>query len=160
MSLDQNAIKKVLQLSIQEGLENTSVFMGGAILPNWNNTMVRLLKFLLQERLITIRKVFTLVDNSLMLEAEYSYSEILKGQYPDHTVSPETIAYKLYHSGFTAREEERIQFDHRETRDDFIRTYGGKTLRRQIVRELLTEQKPTPATPYKSAENNHCCCSR
>lgn len=65
------------------------------------------------------------VHKRLLTIGRKCYEEHLRGEYPDHTYSPEAFAYAIVNGEFTPREKKRIRFDHGETEDVFVRLYGG-----------------------------------
>mgnify|MGYP001615327556 FL=1 len=135
----------------------------------WDNSQVRILNCLLQEGVISREDVSAAVDKGIRASGRASLYRHQSHQYctpPDHTNSPEALAYALSKGEFTSGEEGTIHFDHGEDKAAFIKSYCRDTnyFLSWMVERVLTEQ-PSPPLPAErkgsSADwcsDGPCCC--
>lgn len=118
----------------------------------WGNTSARVLKLLIAEEIITEEELLSALDALLKITGRRSYDQHKRGEYPDHTISPQALAYALQNGQFTEKEKYGIKFDHGDTIQTFIESYNSGDLRRTVLDQLLTEQAPV----VHDSDSNGC----
>ena len=74
--------------------------------------------------------------------------------FPDHLQYPEYFAYALAQKHFDPEELKKIKFDHGETPESFVKSYGKKNLIQYLKKEMLKTRRPK----FKGG-SGHCACS-
>ena len=131
---------KTIENAVVDGIGQQTIHEGFISFMRWNNKNARILSFLIKEGVITKEKVLGAIHALLIKTGRACYGQHLAGTYPDHTSSPQALAYTLKHNAFTQKEEQRIKFDHGETKSSFIELYEGN-IQLSIYNQLTTERE-------------------
>lgn len=131
---------KALEKAVIEGIEQVTFYGGSTTFVGWNSRNTRVLNVLIKEGVVTQEKLLGTIHTLLKKTGRNCYNQHMRGEYPDHTSSPQAFAYALKHDEFTQKEERRIQFDHGETKLSFIEHYAGN-IQQSIFNQLTTEKE-------------------
>ncbi len=124
---------------------------------SWNNSYRKILNCFIEENILEHEDIEEIFHKRLLQAGRQCFMQHLKaGIPPDHVGSPNALAYALDNDEFTSKEEEQIQFDHGETKEEFIQLYGKNTLEK-ILQFLQTEQKPSISSNSDESECDGCC---
>ncbi len=123
-----------------------------------SNTETQIINMLIAGEVISKEDVEKALHSVLLRVGRECYKQHTRGEYPDHTISPEALAYAILHGEFTQKERDRIRFDHRETESDFTRVYGKNVLEK-IVQSVLVERTPVVFEGGLTCSCGECGCS-
>ena len=91
-----------------------------ANLSSWDAVSTECLNMCLRLRLIEEDVVIAKITESIRRIGRLSYNQhIMRGIAPDHTLSPQSLAFAIQHGEFTDEELGRIKFEHGETPNSF-----------------------------------------
>lgn len=150
------AFKKGLNSSVLLVI-NTIILSGEHVVSLlWGNSSARILRLLIKENVVSADEIYSALHIRLKKLGRDCFEHHKRGEYPDHTLSPEALAYALVNDEFTDKEKFSIRFDG-ETLEEFVKLYTHGDLRKKILDKLLTEKEPIP--PSDSDNHTcHCCC--
>jgi len=102
------------------------------------------IQFCLKSDILTVAVLRDWIREYLAGKARLNLSSLKKPSggnelYPDHTQSPQALAYGIHHRVFTAEQIGQIQFDHSETAETFMK--GSATT---LVDDLVKQLVPPP----------------
>lgn len=147
---------KALEKAVTDGIEQVTIYEGSVTFMGWNNKNARILGVLIKEGVVTKEKLLGVIHTLLKKIGRACYNQHLAGEYPDHTSSPQALAYALKHDEFTPKEERRIKFDHSETKSSFIELYAGN-IQQSIFNQLITEREGPIKMPTGVADECFDC---
>ena len=147
---------KTLEKAVIDGIERVTIHEGSVTFMSWNNKNARILSFLIKEGVVTQEKLLEAIHTLLKKTGRACYNQHLTGEYPDHTSSPQALAYALKHDEFTPKEERHIRFDHGETKSSFIELYAGNV--QQSIFNQLTNEREDPAKMLAGATDECFDC--
>ena len=127
---------------------------GPHVMPfGWDNRSARILAVLLEEEVLQKQDVVDHIHPRLIELGRRCFEQYQRGEYPDHTISPEAFAYALHHREFSHKEERGIRFDHGETVASFINEYNkNDALPERIFQQLITEKQSMATLEYSGSE--------
>lgn len=96
---------KTLEKAVTDGIEHATIYEDSIAFMGCNNKNVRILSVLIKEGIVTQEKVLKAIHILLKKTGRACYEQHLAGKYPDHTSSPQALAYALKHHEFTPEEE-------------------------------------------------------
>ncbi len=135
----------------------SSVLIINDFVYSWDNSCRKILNCFIEENILNRKDIEKILHERLLQAGRQCFMQHLKeGIFPDHVSSPDALAYALGHNEFTAEEEKQIQFDHGETKKDFIQLYGKSALEKTI-HFLLTEQKNSISSISDESDCDGCC---
>jgi len=122
---------------------------------SWDNSYSKILNCFLEEGVLSHEDIEKVLHEGLLQAGRQCFIQHLKaGIYPDHVISPQSLAYALDHNEFATEEEKQIQFDG-ETKEEFIQRYG-KDILKKIIQFLQTEQKPSVSSISDESDCGGC----
>lgn len=142
-----------------ECIAQLDVYEGGFLLIASERRLVR--QFL-DAGFVGEEEVKAALHRALIKMARECYTQHRKGQYPDHTKNPCALAYGLVHKAFSPREVRKIRFDHGDTIESFIASFGcedgGGRYLDKVFEQLTAEPKPVPSHSGCSFCQEHGTC--
>jgi len=137
------------QQELREAVLNAlnHIELSGPYVIGWDNRSARILQVLLAEEVLSRDAVLDRLSQRLKEMGRFCFRQHQRGEYPDHTASPEAFAYALHHREFSRAEEVSIRFDHCMTITSFVDEYNfGDRLRERVFNKLTTERRLPMAT--------------
>jgi hypothetical protein len=88
---------------------------------SWDTVSTKCLNMCLRLKLIEETVVIAKITESIRRIGRLSYNQhIMRSIAPDHTLSPQSLAFAIQHGEFTDEELGEIKFDHGETPNSFM----------------------------------------
>jgi hypothetical protein len=114
-------------------------------IPAWSDEHRRFLNFCIDENILSQEELEKAATARIIQLGRESYERHIDADVlPDHTASPQALAYAIRLGGLTDAEVDRIKFDHGETRYTFCRGVED-TLVEEVVKHLRNPPQEWPA---------------
>lgn len=132
---------RLATLGFLEQLTVTGGFMGS--FDGVDSATKRILISLLRENVISRKDVEDAVHKALVAAGKRALLQCARGDWPDHVISPQALAYVIELKLLSPKEIVSIKFDHNETAESFPALYNprGAGLCADIAEQLLSERK-------------------
>lgn len=106
----------------------------------WNNVSRRILAMLLAMGIIDEDSLLQAIHEGIVRTAKDLYESHTKlGSHIDHT-GAQAFAYALHHGVFTEKQVARLDFDHGDTHESFVKKFFVADMPRRLLIELATEK--------------------
>lgn len=120
----------------------------------------KLLKFLIKEKYISRDILMSAVHVGLCTAGRRAYEWCMKNpalNHPDHSTSPKALGYAMMHRVFSQEEISKLQFDHGETVEEYIRSAEG--LLDLFVAEFVKPYVKPKASKFPKGSGYRPCCA-
>ncbi|QSH39127.1 hypothetical protein JXR01_02350 [Candidatus Kaiserbacteria bacterium] len=119
----------------------------------WNESASNILQKMIDMDVVKEKDVLEVLHERLLEIGRESFNEHRdRGTAPDHTYSPEALAYAMREDEFTEKEVSRIAFDHEKNAFEFVeKQLKGKEDFSKIVLNQLLEYRDRSASMHKDS---------
>jgi len=128
---------EVLREKILSVIKNFTLLDTYVVAHEWDSFFARILDLFVRKEIISEEEVLDVIHNRLKEIGRESFLQHIKrGKDPDHTRSPEALAYAILNNEITPPERISIKYDNDRGECGFLKSFNKPTLK-EIVLERL-----------------------